>query len=199
MRMILPASIVLLVVVATACGKEKAAAPPAAPPPPSASPAPVGPGPASPAPLSDAAAQPAAAPAQQPAAPAASTDIDNPTPLPAKEIKGTGIKKQVTYYYGFNAAAGAITVTATAKNVLSGFTHALTAVVQDSAGKKFCQAGIGNTTKDKTSTAACQVDKAQPLILRLDVGDETIDYTVALDGPVELPPPGPPTSTSQRG
>jgi outer membrane protein OmpA-like peptidoglycan-associated protein len=183
MRMMLPASIVLLVVVASACGKENAAPPPAATPPPSASPAT-----ASPAPLSDAAPQPAAAPAQQPA-PEVSSDIDNPSPLPAKQIKGTGVKKRITYYYGFNAGAGTINVTATAKNVLSGMTQALGISVQDSTGKTFCRAASGNTREDKTFTVACQIDKAQSLILRLDLAEETIDYSIALDGPVELPPP----------
>jgi len=127
--------------------------------------------------------------AAQLAAPAASTDIDNPTPLRAKQIKGTGVEKAITYYYGINAEPGKITVTATAKNLLSGFTQGLRVRVQDSAGKTFCSAASGNTVKDKTFTAACQIDKAQPLILRLDLAEETIDYTVALDGPVELPPP----------
>jgi outer membrane protein OmpA-like peptidoglycan-associated protein len=88
-----------------------------------------------------------------------------------------------------NAGPGKISVTATAKNLFSGATQALGVKVQDSAGKTFCSAGSGNTIKDKTFTAACHIDKAQPLILRLDLTDKTIDYTVVLDGPVELPPP----------
>ena len=135
------------------------------------------------------ASQPARGRAPQPALGTPSTDIDNPTALPAKLIKGTGVKKQIAYYYVFDAGAGTIHVTATAKNVFSGVTQALRFSVQDPAGKTFCSAASGNTTTDKTFAAACQVDKAQPLILRVDLATETVDYTVALDGPIKLPAP----------
>jgi outer membrane protein OmpA-like peptidoglycan-associated protein len=121
--------------------------------------------------------------------PAASTDIDAPTPLPAKEIRGTGIKKGVTYYYGFNASPGPLKVTATAKNEHAAATYALNFDVQDVAAKKLCGESSGNTTTDKTMTATCQVEKAEPLILRLDLSEDTIDYAIVLDGPIDLPSP----------
>jgi outer membrane protein OmpA-like peptidoglycan-associated protein len=135
------------------------------------------------------AAPPAAAPAAQPALPAASTDLDSPTPLPSLQLKGIGLKKSVSYYYALNAGAGTIKIVATAKNAPSGATQALQFALYDLKANRLCFDSHGNTTADKTIALSCAVDKAQPLILRLDLGEETIDYTVVLEGPVELPPP----------
>ncbi|WP_332778371.1 hypothetical protein [Polaromonas sp.] len=121
--------------------------------------------------------------------PAASTDPDSPMPLPAKEIKGVGIKQKLSYYYALNAGAGPLKITATAKNSPSGATQALAFGLYDLKANKLCSESHGNTNSDKTITLNCSIEKAQPLILRLDLSEETIDYMVALDGPVELPPP----------
>lgn len=171
-----------------ACGKKEEGVPAAI-----LVPAPAG-APATAAPAATAAttAAPAALPAPAPAAPAApaaSTDPDAPTPLPAKQIKGVGIKKSVSYYYALNAGAGQVKIVATAKNAPSGATNALTAGLYDAKATRLCYDTHGNTTSDKTVTINCAIDKAQPLVLRLDLGEETIDYSVALEGPVELPAP----------
>lgn len=130
-----------------------------------------------------------AAPAAQPAAPAAATDPDSPTPLPSLNIQGIGIKKVVSYYYALNTGAGTIKLIATAKNAPSGATQALQFALYDLKANRLCFDSHGNTNSDKTITLNCTVEKAQPLILRLDLGEETIDYAVALEGPVTLPPP----------
>lgn len=133
------------------------------------------------------AAQPSAS--APPAAPVASTDIDSPTPLPALSLKGVGIKKPVVYYYTLNAGVGTIKLTATAKNLPSGSTQALRFGLYDAQAGMVCADSHGNTTTDKTLTLTCKVDKAQALVLRLDLSEETIDYAVTLEGPVELPAP----------
>ena len=156
-----------------ACGDKQAPAPA-----PVAAPAPVG---AAPAPV---AVKPAAAPA-----PVASTDPDAPTPLPAKELKGVGIKQKLSYYYAFKAGAGPIKIVATAKNAPSGATQALMFGLYDARANRLCYDSHGNTNSDKTITLTCTIDKAQPLVLRLDLGEETIDYAISLEGAVELPPP----------
>lgn len=165
------------------CGKKEEAPKPAAAPSVAAVPAPAA---VPSAPASVASVAPAAPVA---AVPAASTDLDSPTPLPSKEIKGVGIKQKLTYYYALNAGAGTIKVTATAKNSPSGATQALAFGLQDLKANKLCSESHGNTNADKTITINCQVEKAQPLILRLDLSEETIDYAVSLEGPVYLPPP----------
>jgi outer membrane protein OmpA-like peptidoglycan-associated protein len=160
-----------------ACGDKQAPAPaPVAAPAPAPAPVTAAPAPA--------AAKPAAAPA-----PVASTDPDAPTPLPAKELKGVGIKQKLSYYYAFNAGAGPIKIVATAKNAPSGATQALMFGLYDARANRLCYDSHGNTNSDKTITLTCNVDKAQPLVLRLDLGEETIDYAVSLEGAVELPPP----------
>lgn len=130
-----------------------------------------------------------AAPVPQPAIQAASNDPDSPTPLPALQLKGVGIKKTVSYYYALNAGAGTIKLIATAKNAPSGATQALQFALYDLKANRLCFDSHGNTNADKTITLNCTVEKAQPLILRLDLGEETIDYNVVLEGPVTLPPP----------
>lgn len=178
----------------TACGQKEAPAPapaaasaaaPVAPPPPVTSAPAVAP----------AAAAVAAASSPAPA-PAASTDVDNPTPLPSKEIKGTGTKQKVTYYYRFDAPAGPLKLTATAKNAPSGATNALRFGLYDLKANAICSDSHGNTTNDKTVELKCNVEKAQPLILRLDLSEETIDYRVAIDGSIELPAPGAATAVA---
>ncbi|MES2318952.1 MAG: OmpA family protein [Pseudomonadota bacterium] len=131
---------------------------------------------------------PPAAPAA-PAVPAASSDPDSPTALPSLQLKGVGVKKNISYYYALNAAAGTIKIVATAKNAPSGATQALTTALYDAKANRLCFDSHGNTNADKTITINCGIDKAQPLILRLDLGEETIDYTVALEGPISLPAP----------
>ena len=171
---------------AAACGSKEAPAP-ASPPAVSAS-APAGLQTGLPTvPASGQVAPVSSAPAAS-AAPEASSDPDEPTPLPATHIKGAGVKKAVSYYYGFRADAGVVKVTATAKNAPSGATNALQFALYDARANRLCYESHGNTTSDKTISINCSIDKAQPLIMRLDLGDETIDYAVALEGPVELLP-----------
>lgn len=167
------AGLCVAVLVAAACGKkDEAPAAPAVLQPVSA-----------PAPVVAAPAVPAA-----PAAPAASGDPDAPTPLPGKHIKGVGIGRIVSYYYALNAGSGAVRIVATAKNAPSGSTNALQFALYDTRANRLCFESHGNTTSDKTITLDCTIDRAQPVILRLDLGAETIDYAIALEGPVELPP-----------
>jgi len=164
----------MMAAVLAACGKKEAPAVPA----PVAAPVPV------PAPVQVPA--PAKAP---PPAPAASSDPDAPTALPALQVKGAGLGKSVSYYYAFKAGAGTIIITATAKNAPSGATQALQFALYDAKSTRLCFDAHGNTNSDKTVVLKCSSDKDQPLTLRLDLGEETIDYTVALEGPVTLLPP----------
>lgn len=185
-----------------ACGK-KEAPPPAAPPPAAAAPAAPAPVPASaapaPAPASAAASEivgaaaassPASAATTAGATPVASTDVDAPTPLSSREVKGQGLKKKLSYYYGFTGGPGTLKLNAVAKNAPSGSTNALTIGLYDARANRLCYETAGNTTTDKSFSVGCNIDKQQPLVLRLDLAEETIDYSVALEGPLELAPAG---------
>lgn len=115
------------------------------------------------------------------------SDPDNPIPLPALQLKGAGAGKAESRYYAFDAGAGTIVVTATAKNSPSGATQALGFALYDRAANRLCFDSHGNTTDDKTVVLSCQIDKPQPLLLRLDLSPESLDHAIALSGPVTLP------------
>lgn len=129
-----------------------------------------------------------AAAAPVPAEPV-SSDPDDPVPLPALTLRGAGAGAAETRYWGFDAGAGTITVTATAKNAPSGSTQALRFGLYDAQANQLCSDSHGNTTTDKTVVIRCSVEKAMPLLLRLDLSAESLDYAVTLDGPVTLPAP----------
>ncbi len=118
-----------------------------------------------------------------------SSDPDNPVPLPSLQFKGAGAGKTETRYYAFDAGAGSIVLTATAKNAPSGATQALGFALYDLRANRLCFDSHGNTTSDKTVVLSCQVENAQPLLLRLDLSPESLDYAIALAGPVSLPSP----------
>ena len=173
-----------------ACGKKEA--PPPAPAQPTAAPAPSA-APAA-APVSAAASDGAAASASSAASaaapsPVASTDVDSPTPLTSRELKGQGLQKKLSYYYGFTGGPGALKLNAVAKNAPSGSTNALTIGLYDARANRLCYETAGNTTTDKAFSVSCNIDKQQPLVLRLDLVEETIDYSVALEGPAVLASP----------
>lgn len=128
----------------------------------------------------------AATPDAAESAMATSSDPDAPVALPALRITGKGTGKAEVRYYDFDAGAGQVVVTATAKNASSGSTQALRFGLYDTRANSLCADAHGNTTEDKTVTLNCAVDKAQRLLLRLDLSPESIDYTVELAGPVTL-------------
>jgi len=138
---------------------------------------------------------PAAANATSPEAAAIATqtvpqsDPDHPLPLPALQFKGAGAGRAESRYYAFDAGAGTITVTATARNSPSGATQALGFALYDLSANRLCFDSHGNTTQDKTIVLTCTIDKAQPLLLRLDLSPESLDYAIAIAGPVTLPAP----------
>ena len=131
--------------------------------------------------------QTVSAPVQAASAPEPSRDRDTPTPLTGPEISGRGIGKEVSYYWSLRAPAGTLKLTATGKNERSGFTNAARVTLYDERAESLCQISLGNTTEDKTKTADCPLSKPNRLVLRVDLAEESIDYTVRIDGAIEGP------------
>jgi outer membrane protein OmpA-like peptidoglycan-associated protein len=127
----------------------------------------------------------AAAPAPQ-AQPIASTDIDQPTLLTSKTVSGTGLKRVVSYYYEFVANPGTIALRGTGKNEPSASAFALVAGLLDARANRICYINLGNTIADKTESTNCAIDKTQPITLRIDLDEPTINFSVTLDGPVQF-------------
>lgn len=183
----------ILSTVLLGCGKKEAPAPAppvaALPAAPSSSAAPTATPPSAAA--SDSVAAAASSPASAAAAsPVASTDVDAPTPLTSRELKGQGLEKKLSYYYSFTGGPGLLKLNAVARNAPSGSTNALTIGLYDTRANRLCYETSGNVTTDKDFGVSCNIDKQQPLVLRLDLVEETLAYSVALEGPLELAPAG---------
>jgi len=133
-------------------------------------------------------AKPKDAAAPAPKQLAASTDIEAPTPLTSKAIAGHGVDAHVSYYYGFTADPGTISVTITGRNRASAVASALGASLWTLTADKICHEQLGNTLRAETKTLACPLKVAQTVVLRLDVHADTIDYKVTIDGPIHLAP-----------
>jgi hypothetical protein len=140
-------------------------------------------------------ARPNRAAAPAPKELAASTDVEAPTPLTSKTIMGRGVDAYVSYYYGFTADPGTISLTITGKNRASGAATALRVVLSTVKAEKLCEQEVGNTQQGESKTIACPLKVAQPVVLRLYLDADTIAYKVTIDGPVHLAPPDarPPT------
>lgn len=83
----------------------------------------------------------------------------------------------------FNAGPGELTVTGDGKNTSAAMANALAVSLYTLRSERLCELSLGNTTLDKRSVMTCKVDKRQPVILRLDLAAETVDYRAKFDGP----------------
>jgi len=52
--------------------------------------------------------------------------------------------------------------------------------------ERLCELSLGNTTLDKRGVMSCKVDKRQPVILRLDLSAETVDFRARFEGPYDF-------------
>lgn len=116
-----------------------------------------------------------------------STDIEKPAPLPAKDMRGVGINARVSYDYALDADAGKVGLTVTGNNKPSTFTSAAAAVLVTAKGERLCEFNLGNVTKRTTKHEDCNIATPQPLVVRIDLDPESLDYRVKLDGPLKLP------------
>jgi outer membrane protein OmpA-like peptidoglycan-associated protein len=101
-------------------------------------------------------------------------------------VRGEGPKKPATYYSAFNAGPGELTLTIDGRNTSAATTEALIGGLYTLRSERICETQLGNTTLEKRSVVNCKVDKRQPVILRLDLSAETVDFRARFDGPYDF-------------
>jgi hypothetical protein len=124
-----------------------------------------------------------------------STNIDKPTPLTSNEIRGNGVGETISYYYTFNAGPGTVKVTVDSKNkpgllpIRSGeFNDAVAIEISDLDAKRLFYVKMDYHTADKRQVERFQLGRRQQVIMRIWLGEFTLDYMVRLEGPIDFSP-----------
>jgi hypothetical protein len=110
-----------------------------------------------------------------------STNIDKPTLLTSNEIRGNGVGEEISYYYTFNAGPGEVKVTVDGKNK-NVVGSAIAVEISDLDAKRLLYINLGNTTVGKRKVARSQLGRRQQVILRILLGEGSLDYMVRLEG-----------------
>ena len=116
---------------------------------------------------------------------AQSTDRDNPTPLAANDIRGTGIGNKVEYYFTFLAGPGDIIITV--DSGAKGSFSQLEAQLFDLDAQKLAQVQnlpYPGETSRKVSRANLGVQ--QPVLLRIFLDRDAAQYLVRLTGAIQV-------------
>jgi TPR repeat protein len=125
-----------------------------------------------------------------------STNIDKPTLLTSKEIRGNGVGEAISYYYTFNAGPGEVKVTVDGKNkpglhpsfTGGDSTDAVDVEISDLDAKRLFYIEMDDTTIDKRKVERFQLGRRQPVIMRIFLSKFTLDYMVRLEGPIDFSP-----------
>ncbi len=120
-----------------------------------------------------------------------STNIDKPTLLTSNEIRGNGVGEDVSYYYTFNAGPGEVKVTVDGKNKHIGIqriTDAVAVEISDSDAKRLLYVEIEDTGIDKRKVARFQLGHRQQVIMRILLGEFSLDYMVRVEGSIDFSP-----------
>jgi hypothetical protein len=110
-----------------------------------------------------------------------STNIDKPTLLTSNEIRGNGVGEKISYYYTFNAGPGEVKVTVDGKNK-NVVGSAIAVEISDLDAKRLLYINLGNTTVGKRKVERSQLGRRQQVILRILLGEGSLDYMVRLEG-----------------
>ena len=115
---------------------------------------------------------------------AQSTDRDNPTPLTAKEIRGTGINKQVEYYYSLLAGPGEVILTSDVR-AKSGSTF-FEAELFNMDAERIDLIRYGPTSISERKIVRPKLAQQQPVLLRIVLDSSAGDYMVRVGGAVQV-------------
>jgi hypothetical protein len=127
-----------------------------------------------------------------------SKDIDKPTLLTSNEIRGKGVGEVVSYYYTFNAGPGEVKVTVDGKNTtprgeaphahVLGFTEPIAVEISDLNAKSLLSVSLGYTQLGERKVERFQLRRRQKVILRILLSQDTLDYMVRVEGPIDFSP-----------
>lgn len=114
---------------------------------------------------------------------AQSTDINNPTPLTATEINGTGDGLRHQYYYVFNAGPGTlqIHVQANARYYSTGVAVDLLSPTGESVLR---MAAITTPGTPDTQNREYTISGNERIVMQITVDENNLNYRVWLEGPI---------------
>jgi TIR domain-containing protein len=122
-----------------------------------------------------------------------STNIDKPTLLTSNEIRGNGVGEDISYYYTFNAGPGEVKVTVDGKNKPGGsfrdqLADPIAVEMSDLDAKILLGIRIDHTTIDRRKVERFQLHRRQQVIMRIFLVENTLDYMVRVEGPIDFSP-----------
>lgn len=121
------------------------------------------------------------------AAAAQSNDRDNPTPLTSNTIKGTGVGKNVEYYYNFVAGPGEIVITID----LKAKTYSTVADIElfDADSKKIFYYYPNAGSSSERTVQRVNLGSKETITLRLAFDSKAGDFQIKFGGAVEFAAP----------
>src|ERR1051325_3274362 len=115
---------------------------------------------------------------------AQSTDRDNPMPLTANEVRGSGINKKVEYYYTFLAGPGELILTADARAKIYSTMVEVELFNLDAERLEIIR--FAPDTTSERMIKRLQIAQQQPILLRIVLDSKAGDYLVRVAGAVQL-------------
>jgi len=124
-----------------------------------------------------------------------STNIDKPTLLTSKEIRGNGVGENISYYYTFSAGPGEVKVTVDSKSkpgllpIRPGeFSDAVAVEVSDLDAKRLFYVEMNYNAIGKRKVERFQLGRRQQVIMRILLGEFTLNYMVRVEGSIDFSP-----------
>ena len=124
-----------------------------------------------------------------------STNIDKPTLLTSKEIRGNGVGENISYYYTFSAGPGEVKVTVDSKSkpgllpIRPGeFNDAVAVEVSDLDAKRLFYVKMDYKAIGTRKVERFQLGRRQQIIMRILLGKFTLDYMVRVEGSIDFSP-----------
>jgi hypothetical protein len=113
-----------------------------------------------------------------------STDRDNPSPLTSNEIRGTGIGKNVEYFYTFTGGPDEVVLTVDAR--ATAYSTFVEVLLFNMEAQQLGVIRYGPTTRSERKITRIRLGQQQPLLLQIALDSNAGDYLIRLGGMVQL-------------